>query len=173
MSELLSVAEYAKLKNVSPQAVYKGIRNGRIKTVSKIENNKTVKYIVPEEPQSRTEPTAARAAEPTAEPPKATESKAANTADATDIIIQQLQIKDAEITRLHDVISQMQKEISAMQSHTEELTKLLDQQQQLQGYTQLLLSDNNEPKKHGAFWHWLFDKTPAANNPAQRQTDED
>lgn len=45
MIKIISVADYARIKNISPQAVYKQINNNKLTIVFKEENNKKVKYI--------------------------------------------------------------------------------------------------------------------------------
>lgn len=54
---LYTVTEYAELKGISQQAVYKAVKQRRLKTVEKVENNRRKKFIILDAEQPEEQPT--------------------------------------------------------------------------------------------------------------------
>ena len=159
--EKVTVADYAALKRISAQAVYKKIQSGKLRTVEEETNGRTIKYVVldAEEPQTNTSAEGFQPLSTTPEvelnhdfnanstpnQPNSTgeevEKEANSTADSTEIqppfnsvfefLQEQLREKDKQIARLQDQL--------------EKTNELLRNAQTLQAQSNLLLLGHTTP----------------------------
>lgn len=167
----VTVKEYADLRGISIQAVYKQIRAGRLEVSEITEAGRKVKYIradaAPGAPEAdasaeRTDP---GPAQPAGDPIRV----------ALDLLGAQLQEKDKQIERLQADIKEKDAHI---REQAAQLAELLRNSQQLQAHAQRLLEQHEEaqpdpvietqaaeevpdieeeqPKKRRGFWAWFW-----------------
>jgi len=164
----LSVAEYAKLNNISVQAVYKKIN--RLNTIEEKNNGRKQIFIIIDnstdiKPNSINELNSTPAdfnppkeANSTSDlnstPPRSTLDIKPNSTNELNLITietlkEQLNEKDKQIERLYNTIAEKDKQL---QEQFDKLTNLLAREQELQALSQrLLTTQEQEPKKIGFF----------------------
>lgn len=136
--EYLTIKEYADRKSITPQAVYKQIRQGRLEAFTRNVDGREKTYIALDEPTATQQP------DPAADAP------------------------EADITALERAIEALTAQLAEKDRQIARLTDLLDHAQQLQGHAQKLLEapkvDQPEqaapmpetaPLKRRSFWDWL------------------
>lgn len=164
----VTVKEYADLRGISIQAVYKQIRAGRLEVSEITEAGRKVKYIkadaAPGAPEAASEErTDPGPAQPAGDPIRV----------ALDLLGAQLQEKDKQIERLQADIKEKDAHI---REQAAQLTELLRNSQRLQAHAQHLLEQHEQdpqdpiieaqateapvqedpPKKRRSWWAWLF-----------------
>ena len=184
-NNLITVAEYARIRGCSTAAVYKRL-DTTLKPYSKTVNNKTYlsrqvlvdEGLITVENQGEPEPEENKGVEITVDndlkPPQQPESPAL--LETIKILEKQLEAKDREIDRLHqeneDIKNQLAEAARHNQEHTEKLTELLAQAQELNRNNQILLAQATQPalieapqpeappeqppKKKGWFARWFL-----------------
>lgn len=163
--KLITIAEYAEQNSISPQAVYKRINKGQLKSVKqKDESGKYIKYIVIETAENResefkpefkppVEPTPAPLStdlnhlnQPINQPvEKPLNQGNAGNSEIIDLLISQLSEKDRQIERLQAQIEQQtqdnREKDKVIQEQMLKLNELLTNSQQLQAQANVLLLD--------------------------------
>lgn len=167
MIEYVSVAEYAKIKAISQQAVYKQINNGKVEYIEKTEKGKKVKYIKYSHTERETKPIQPTSVEvenieneevlnslnSTNQPTKLNQFNQPNQPKAEEtefqtvirILQAQLEEKDKQIERLQEQNAK-QAEENRIKDNT--IKEALEKAQTLQAQVNLLLLDGKkEPKE--------------------------
>lgn len=169
VSGYVTVKEYADLRGISIQAVYKQIRAGRLEVSEITEAGRKVKYI-----KADAAPGAPEAASEERPDPGPAQPAADPVRVALDLLGAQLQEKDKQIERLQADIREKDAHI---REQAAQLAELLRNSQQLQAHAQHLLEQHDaeqletvieaqeteevppaqedKPKKR-SFWAWLF-----------------
>lgn len=191
--EFISIAEYAEIFNLSKQAVYKKF-NKVVQPVVQLESTgcstdstesqpsrkrKTLKVSELSEDEQRTvedwfNQKLNEVVQPVVQPDgKVVQPNSTGTADTTahletviDLLKDQMTQKDAEVERLHGEIDRLHGEIDRQHDQIVTLTRLLDQQQQLQARTVQALPDG---KRRSLFD--LFRRKPAgqSDDPSRQE----
>lgn len=163
--ELITIADYAEQHNISPQAVYKRINKGQLKSVKqKDESGKYIKYIIIETAENR-ESEFKPDFKPPVEPPPAPLPDVLNSLnqplnqpvekplnqgnaenrEIIDLLVSQLSEKDRQIERLQAQIEQQaqdnREKDKVIQEQMLKLNELLTNSQQLQAQANVLLLD--------------------------------
>ena len=179
---LITVAEYAKIRGCSTAAVYKRLET-TLKPYSKTVNGKTYlsRQVIADEGLSTVEnPGGEKSTGPqrlniTVDNPENTVGNVEESiaSQALKVLEGQLKAKDEEIARLHQEIADLKEQLNdAMkhnQEHTDKLTELLAQSNELNRNNQLLLAQKEakqpeqlperiqEPEKKKSWFHrWFY-----------------
>ena len=148
MDGLISIAEYAKQRNVSQQSVYKRLNTTLKPYVREIDGKKWLDPSVFELDGSTIEQHKVVKSTNVDKPVEQPESGI--TKDLVRLLEDQLKAKDAEIERLHRDIEIAREAASVAEQHNREQSKqlalLLAQSQELQRNNQLLLAERSEKK---------------------------
>lgn len=162
----LTIAEYAELNSISPQAVYKKLNKGKLEAVSRKDNTgKMIKYIVlydteeredeikPEEqPAPQPAPTDGQrdlnplnqpTNQPANQPTIQREERESGNRGIVDLLVSQLSEKDKQIERLQAQVERQAEEArekdKVIQEQILKLNELLANSQQLQAQANVLL----------------------------------
>lgn len=164
----LTIAEYAELNQISPQAVYKKINKGKLEAVSRKDNTgKMIKYIIlydTEEQESEIKPEEKPVSQPA--PPEVQrdlnqlnqsinqpanqphiqrEERESGNPQIIDLLVSQLSEKDKQIERLQAQVERQAEEARekdrVIQEQIVKLNELLTNSQQLQAQANVLLLD--------------------------------
>lgn len=152
MEGYISIADYAKRRNVSLQSVYKRLNTTLKPYVKEIDGKKWLEERVfdldastveqPKQPENINVDTTVE--QPAKEPDQGISR------DLLRLLEEQLKAKDAEIERLHRDIEIAREAASVAEQHNREQSKqlalLLAQSQELQRNNQLLLAERSEKK---------------------------
>lgn len=152
-----TIAEYAEIHGISPQAVYKKINKGHLETVKKKDTTgKQIKYVVVYEGEEQKEtiqpeiqpvsqpapPEAERVLKPLNQPLNQPEIQP-NNQQFIDLLVSQISEKDKQIERLQAQIAEQQQESRekdrVIQEQVVKLNELLERSQELQAQGNLLL----------------------------------
>ena len=147
--QYLSVSEYAEIKGISKQAVYKQLNNKLKNFVVEVENQKYIdRAALTEEQKQKVE-----------QPlnPKVEQVEQPFNPNFQPLLEKQIEEKDKQIERLFQQIEEKDKQIETLQN-------LLNQSQQLQAIDRkLLLEKENQKKKRKGILK-LFSRKETADN---------
>ena len=136
----ISISEYANLKGITKQAVYKRL-NKDLKPYLKEFNGKKMLNKAVIALNDSTESTAV-------DKPEMVEK--VEKVEVLDVLVKQLEMKDKQIevlqTQLAAANRQIEESARHIQQQSESLTKLLEQSQQLNYNNQVLLKEQNEKR---------------------------
>ena len=130
--QYLSVSEYAEIKGISKQAVYKQLNNKLKNFVVEVENQKYIdRAALTEEQKQKVEQLFN---------PKVEQIEQPFNPKFQPLLEKQIEEKDKQIERLFQQIEEKDKQIETLQN-------LLNQSQQLQAIDRKLLLESNQKKK--------------------------